>query len=55
MLCEWSTNEFCKEIQNKMLDLWFADNQYYFSKESFLNNVEANQWQFYANGSLYAG
>ena len=53
VLCEWSTNEFVREIQNKMLDLWFTDNQYYFSKESFLNNVEANEWQFYANGSLY--
>ena len=38
-----------------MLDLWFTDNQYYFTKESFLNNVEANDWQFYANGSLYEG
>ena len=53
VLCESSTKEFVREIQNKMLDLWFADNQYYFSKESFLNNVEANEWQFYANGSLY--
>ena len=55
VLCERSTNEFCREIQNKMLDLWFTDNQYYFTKESFLNNVEANDWQFYANGSLYEG
>jgi hypothetical protein len=55
VLCERSTNEFVREIQKKMLDLWFADNQYYFSKESFLNNVEANDWQFYENGSLYAG
>ena len=53
VLCERSTNEFVREIQNKMLDLWFADNQYYFTKESFLNSVEANEWQFYADGTLY--
>jgi hypothetical protein len=53
VLCEWSTNDFALEIQNKMFDLWFKDNQYYFSKESFLNNVEANEWQFDADGNLF--
>ena len=53
VLCEWSTNNFVLEIQNKMFDLWFKDNQYYFSKESFLNHVESNEWQFDADGNLF--
>ena len=53
VLCEWSTNDFVLEIQNKMFEMWFADNQYYFSKESFLNNVEANEWEFEENGNLF--
>jgi hypothetical protein len=53
VLCEWSTNDFVLEIQNKMFDMWFADNQYYFSKESFLNDVEANEWEFDENGNLF--
>jgi hypothetical protein len=53
VLCERSTNEFVREIQNKMLDLWFADNQDQLSKESFLRYVEANDCQFYADGILY--
>ena len=48
-----STDNFVQEIQNKMFNLWFKDNQYYFSKESFLNNVEANEWQFDADGNLF--
>ena len=53
VLCEWSTNDFVLEIQNKMFDLWFKDNQYYFSKESFLDYVESNEWQFDADGNLF--
>ena len=53
VLCEWSTNDFVLEIQNKMFDLWFKDNQYYFSKESFLDHVESNEWQFDADGNLF--
>ena len=34
-LCEWNTNNLVLKIQNKMLDLWFKDNQDYFSKEYF--------------------
>tara|TARA_R100001510_G_scaffold50268_1_gene49174 strand:+ start:39 stop:587 length:549 start_codon:yes stop_codon:yes gene_type:complete len=48
-----STNDFAQEIQNKMFDLWFADNKDYFSKESFLNDIEANEWQFDADGNLF--
>jgi len=48
-----STDNFVQEIQNKMFDLWFKDNQYYFSKESFLNDVEANEWQFDEDGNLF--
>ena len=36
-----------------MFDLWYADNKDYFSKESFLNDVEANEWQFDADGNLF--
>ena len=53
VLCEWSTNDFVLEIQNKMFDLWFKDNQYYLSKESFLDHVESNEWQFDADGNLF--
>ena len=53
VLCEWSTNDFVQEIQNKMFDLWFADNKDYFSKESFLSDVKANEWQFDADGNLF--
>ena len=53
VLCEWSTNDFVLEIQNKMFDLWFKDNQHYFSKELFLDHVESNEWQFDADGNLF--
>ena len=46
VLCEWSTNEFVLDIQNKMFEMWFRDNQDYFSKESFLSYVEANEYEF---------
>jgi len=53
VLCEWSTNDFVLEIQNKMFEMWFADNQDYFSKESFLSYVESNEWEFEENGNLF--
>ena len=53
VLCEWSTNDFVLDIQNKMFDMWFRDNQDYFSKESFLNHVESNEWEFDENGNLF--
>ena len=52
VLCEWAANDFVLEIQNKMWELWFQDNQYYFSKESFLGMVEANEYEFCENGRL---
>tara|TARA_Y100001972_G_scaffold32995_1_gene40879 strand:- start:55 stop:603 length:549 start_codon:yes stop_codon:yes gene_type:complete len=48
-----STDNFVQEIQNKMFDLWFKDNQYYFSKESFLYHVESNELKFDADGNLF--
>ena len=53
VLCEWSTNDFVLEIQNKMFEMWFGDNQDYFSKESFLNHVESNEWEFDENSNLF--
>jgi len=53
VLCEWSTNDFVLEIQNKMFDMWFRDNQDYFSKESFLNHVESNGYEFDENSNLF--
>jgi len=35
-----------------MLGLWFQDNEYYFSKESFFWMIEANEYEFYEDGSL---
>ena len=52
VLCEWTANDLALEIQNKMFDLWFQDNQYHFSKESFLNSVEANGYEFDQDGNL---
>ena len=51
-LCEWNTNDLVLEIQNKMLDLWFEDNQNHFSKENFLQLVECNEYEFYENGDI---
>lgn len=53
VLCEWSTNNFVLEIQNRMFELWFEDNQYYFSKELFLDNVEINGYRFDEDGNLF--
>ena len=53
VLCEWSTNDFVLEIQNKMFDMWFEDNQDYFSKESFLDHVESNGYEFDEDGNLF--
>jgi len=53
VLCEWSANDFVLEIQNKMLDLWFADNEYYLSKESFLDYVHSNNYKFDEDGNLF--
>jgi hypothetical protein len=52
VLCEWATNDFVLEIQNKMFQLWFTDNEYYFSKQSFLEMVECNEYEFLENGRL---
>jgi hypothetical protein len=35
-----------------MFDMWFADNQDYFSKEMFLDYVESNRYEFDENGYL---
>jgi len=52
VLCEWSTNEFVLEIQNKMFNMWFEDNQDYFSKEMFLDYVVSNGYEFDEDGRL---
>tara|TARA_R100001082_G_scaffold83160_2_gene49905 strand:+ start:9183 stop:9701 length:519 start_codon:yes stop_codon:yes gene_type:complete len=51
-LTEWSLNDFVLEIQEKMFDLWFADNRDYYSKEYFLDHIECNQYEFNENGEL---
>ena len=57
LISEWhkdySINDFAEDIQNRMFEMWFKDNQYYFSKESFLNDVEVNESQFDADGNLF--
>ena len=52
VLCEWAANDFVLEIQNEMFELWFTDNKNYFSKETFLESVEANDYEFTAEGRL---
>ena len=53
VLCEWSTNDFVLDIQDKMYEMWFRDNQDYFSKESFLSYVESNEYEFNEDGNLF--
>jgi hypothetical protein len=57
LISEWhkdySIDDFAEDIQNRMFEMWFADNKYHFSKESFLNNVEANGYEFDADGNLF--
>ena len=55
VLCEWSTNDFVLEIQEHMFEMWFRDNKDYFSKESFLSDVESNDWEFTIDGKLFQG
>ena len=49
---DYSINDFSKDIENKMFDLWFEDNQNYFSKENFSQLVECNEYEFYENGDI---
>lgn len=49
---DYSIYDFTTDIQHRMWELWFQDNQYYFSKESFLNSVEANSYEFDQDGNL---
>jgi hypothetical protein len=57
LISEWhkdySIDDFAEDIQNRMFEMWFADNQDYFSKESFLNYVESNEWEFDENCNLF--
>ena len=55
VLCEWSTNDFVLEIQNRMFEMWFKDNRDYFSKECFLDYVESNSYEFTIDGKLFGG
>tara|TARA_R100000353_G_C6389053_1_gene164212 strand:- start:24 stop:548 length:525 start_codon:yes stop_codon:yes gene_type:complete len=52
VLCENNINDFVEEIQNEMFDLWFKDNKDYFSKKTFLESVELNDYEFTAEGVL---
>ena len=56
LISEWhkdySIDEFAQDIQNKMFKLWFADNKDYFSKETFLESVELNDYEFDENNQL---
>ena len=50
---EYLIDDFAQDIQNRMFEMWFEDNQDYFSKESFLNHVESNGYKFDENSNLY--
>ena len=52
VLCEWSASDFALEIRNRMFELWFEDNQDYFSKQSFLDHVESNGYEFDEDGNF---
>tara|TARA_R100000734_G_C3258342_1_gene57772 strand:+ start:119 stop:649 length:531 start_codon:yes stop_codon:yes gene_type:complete len=49
---DYSIDDFAEDIQNRMFEMWFRDNQDYFSKESFLNHVESNGYEFDENFNL---
>ena len=57
LISEWhkdySIDEFAEDIQNRMFEMWFQDNQDYFSKEYFLNDVESNSYEFTIDGKLF--
>jgi hypothetical protein len=36
-----------------MFEMWFADNKDYFSKESFMDYVESNGYEFDEDGNLF--
>jgi hypothetical protein len=56
LVAEWhkdySITDFCEDMQNRMEELWFKDNRYYFSKENFLEMVETNSYEFDQDGNL---
>ena len=56
LVAEWhkdySITDFCEDMQNRMEELWFQDNRHYFSKENFLEMVEANGYEFDQDGNL---
>ena len=57
LVAEWhkdySITDFCEDTQNRMEELWFQDNRHYFSKENFLEMVEANNYEFDKDGNLF--
>jgi hypothetical protein len=57
LISEWhkdySIDDFAEDIQNYMFEMWFADNKDYFSKESFMDYVEANGYEFDEDGNLF--
>ena len=56
LVAEWhkdySITDFCEDMQNRMEELWFENNRYHFSKENFLEMVEANGYEFDEDGNL---
>ena len=56
LVAEWhkdySITDFCEDMQNRMEELWFESNRYHFSKENFLEMVEANNYEFDEDGNL---
>jgi hypothetical protein len=50
---DYSIDDFAEDIQNYMFEMWFADNKDYFSKESFLDHVESNEYEFDEDGNLF--
>lgn len=57
LISEWhkdySIDDFAEDIQNYMFEMWFADNKDYFSKEYFIDHVEANGYEFDEDGNLF--
>ena len=57
LVAEWhkdySITDFCEDMQNRMWELWFEDNRYHFSKENFLEMIEANDYEFDQDGNLF--
>lgn len=49
----YSIKDFADDLSAHVFNLWFKDNQHHFSKENFLNTIDANNYLFTESGDIY--